>query len=172
MNKSDIMDALEKKHNLKPEQVYEIVNIVFNGFSDTLKNGGRIEIRGFGSFSVKEYCAYEGRNPKTGNKVVVKPKKLPVFKVGKELKEMVEAVAKWKTFRKGQLKKLLKKKSVRGAGALVEAQEADLTGAMGETAAAAEVIERTGDKIAPQVEKRSEDISYARSLRGSQRFGG
>ena len=90
----------------------------------------------------------------------------------KELKEMVEAVAKWKTFRKGQLKKLLKKKSVRGAGALVEAQEADLTGAMGETAAAAEVIERTGDKIAPQVEKRSEDISYARSLRGSQRFGG
>ena len=90
MNKSDIMDALGKKHNLKAEQVYEIVNIIFDGFSDTLKNGGRIEIRGFGSFSVKEYSAYEGRNPKTGNKLVVKPKRLPVFKVGKELREMVD----------------------------------------------------------------------------------
>ena len=90
MNKSDIMDALEKKHNLTDDQVYDIVNIVFDGFSDTLKNGGRIEIRGFGSFSVKEYSAYEGRNPKTGNKLVVKPKRLPVFKVCKELREMVD----------------------------------------------------------------------------------
>ena len=50
----------------------------------------RIEIRGFGSFSVRKYGAYKGRNPKTGKKIAVEPKKLPFFKVGKELKEMVD----------------------------------------------------------------------------------
>ena len=69
---------------------YDIVNIVFDGFTNELKNGGRIEIRGFGSFTVREYGAYDGRNPKTGNAVSVKPKRLPFFKVGKELKEMVD----------------------------------------------------------------------------------
>ena len=67
----------------------EIINIVFDGFSNALKNGGKIEIRGFGSFSVREYALHIGRNPKTGEKVEVKPKKLPFFKVGKELKERV-----------------------------------------------------------------------------------
>jgi integration host factor subunit beta len=57
---------------------------------DTLISGGRIEIRGFGSFVVKEYGAYEGRNPKTGEKIPVPPKKLPFFKVGKELKERID----------------------------------------------------------------------------------
>jgi len=56
---------------------------------DTLTKGGRIELRGFGSFCVREYDAYTGRNPKNGKKVDVKPKRLPFFKVGKELKEMV-----------------------------------------------------------------------------------
>jgi integration host factor subunit beta len=64
---------------------------MFDGFTDTLKNDGRIEIRGFGSFSVREYGAYTGRNPKTGNIAEVKPKKLPFFKVGKELRGMVDA---------------------------------------------------------------------------------
>jgi len=54
------------------------------------KKVGRIEIRGFGSFTVREYGAYTGRNPKTGKKTEVGPKKLPFFKVGKELKEMVD----------------------------------------------------------------------------------
>ena len=90
MKKSDSMDALAKKHNLTNQQVYDIVNLVFDGFTDTLKNGGRIEIRGFGSFIVKEYGAYKGRNPKTGNDVQVKPKRIPYFKVGKELKKMVD----------------------------------------------------------------------------------
>jgi integration host factor subunit beta len=53
-------------------------------------SGGRIEIRGFGSFTVKEYEAYQGRNPKTGDKIAVPPKKLPFFKVGKELKERID----------------------------------------------------------------------------------
>ena len=51
---------------------------------DTMVNGGRVEIRGFGSFVVKHYEAYQGRNPKTGQKIQVPPKKLPFFKVGKE----------------------------------------------------------------------------------------
>jgi integration host factor subunit beta len=57
--------------------------------TDALAKGDNIEIRGFGSFSVKEYGTYYGRNPKTGEKIKVKPKKLPFFKVGKELKERV-----------------------------------------------------------------------------------
>ena len=56
---------------------------------DSLKNGNRIEIRGFGSFEIRRYKAYEGRNPRTGDPVGVNPKRLPFFKVGKELKELV-----------------------------------------------------------------------------------
>ncbi|MCG6533433.1 MAG: integration host factor subunit beta [Syntrophales bacterium LBB04] len=67
----------------------DIINLIFNGFTDTLEKGGRIEVRGFGAFSVREYKAYTGRNPKTGKNVKVRPKKLPFFKVGKELKELV-----------------------------------------------------------------------------------
>jgi integration host factor subunit beta len=90
MNKSDVIDVLAKKHNLSNDQAMQIIDLVFDGYTKTLKNNGRIEIRGFGSFAIKEYGAYEGRNPKTGNIVEVKPKRLPVFKVGKELKEMVD----------------------------------------------------------------------------------
>jgi integration host factor subunit beta len=54
-----------------------------------MKKGDRIEIRGFGSFTVREYKAYKGRNPKTGENIDVRPKKLPFFKVGKDLKGMV-----------------------------------------------------------------------------------
>jgi integration host factor subunit beta len=80
---------LSKKNSLPEKQAAEIVDIAFDGFANELKNGSRIEIRGFGSFAIKEYGAYEGRNPKTGDKVEVQPKRLPVFKVGKELREMV-----------------------------------------------------------------------------------
>jgi len=63
-----------------------IVNLIFDGFNDALEKGDRIEIRGFGSFVMREYKTYTGRNPKTGKEVEVKPKSLPYFKVGKELK--------------------------------------------------------------------------------------
>jgi integration host factor subunit beta len=65
------------------------VNTVFGGFVKALKEGGRIEIRGFGSFTVREYGAYTGRNPRTGKQVTVSKKKLPFFKVGRELKARV-----------------------------------------------------------------------------------
>ena len=92
MNKSDLIDALSTKENLSEKNAIEIVNLVFDGFTDTLKKGGRIEIRGFGSFTMREYDAYPGRNPKTGEKIPVGPKKTPFFKVGKELKERVNRV--------------------------------------------------------------------------------
>jgi integration host factor subunit beta len=90
MNKSDLIEALAKKNNLTEKQATDIVNLMIDGFTNELKNVGRIEIRGFGSFSVREYGAYKGRNPRTGNTVQVKPKKLPFFKVGLELKGMVD----------------------------------------------------------------------------------
>jgi len=90
MNKSDLIKALAKKNNLTEKQATQIVDLVFDGFTNELKNGGRIEIRGFGSFTVREYESYAGRNPKTGNAVQVKPKRIPFFKVGLELKGMVD----------------------------------------------------------------------------------
>jgi len=89
MSKSHLIEALVKKEGLKGKEAADIVNLVFKGFTNTLKEGGRIEIRGFGSFTVREYDGYTGRNPKTGAKTQVGPKRLPFFKVGKELKERV-----------------------------------------------------------------------------------
>jgi integration host factor subunit beta len=71
-------------------QAAAIVEIFFNGMADELAKGGRVEIRGLCSFFVKEYRSYTGRNPKTGEKVKIAPKKLPFFKAGKELKERVD----------------------------------------------------------------------------------
>ena len=66
-----------------------MVNIVFNSLTEAMTAGERVEIRGLGSFVIKDYDAYTGRNPKTGEPITVSPKKLPFFKVGKELKERV-----------------------------------------------------------------------------------
>ncbi len=90
MNKSELIEALSSKENLTEKKAIDVVTLIFKGFVDELKNEGRIEIRGFGSFVVRKYGAYTGRNPKTGQNIKVSPKKLPFFKVGKELKEMVD----------------------------------------------------------------------------------
>jgi integration host factor subunit beta len=89
MNKSDLIHVVAEKANISEKKAETIVNTLFESMSETLAAGGRIEIRGFGSFTVKEYAGYEGRNPRSGLPVNVKPKKLPFFKVGKELKEIV-----------------------------------------------------------------------------------
>jgi len=89
MNKTGLILALAAKEKLTEKLSTDIVNLIFTGFADTLKRGGRNDIRGFGTFSVREYKAYTGRNPRTGKDVDVRPKKLPFFKVGKELREMV-----------------------------------------------------------------------------------
>ncbi|MDD5170640.1 MAG: integration host factor subunit beta [Syntrophales bacterium] len=91
MNKKNLIAELSSKENLTDKEAYDVINLIFKGFTETLKNGDRIEIRGFGTLSVREYEAYEGRNPKTGKNVIVKPKKLPFFKVGKKLGEKIRA---------------------------------------------------------------------------------
>lgn len=90
MNKSELIERLAQKSGLNTMQSEEIVNLIYKKMKDTMVNGGRIEIRGFGSFVVKQYQSYQGRNPKTGEKISVPPKKLPFFKVGKELKERID----------------------------------------------------------------------------------
>jgi len=91
MTKADLIAILEKQANLPHHQSEQVVNICFDSMIEALFNDERIEIRGFGSFANRNYKAYEGRNPKTGKVVKVDPKKVPFFKVGKELKEMVDA---------------------------------------------------------------------------------
>lgn len=89
MNKSELIEALATKKGLSYKKAEEIINVIFDSMTNALLDGDRIEIRGFGSFVVKGYEAYTGRNPKTGESIAVKSKKLPFFKVGKELKEKV-----------------------------------------------------------------------------------
>jgi integration host factor subunit beta len=90
MNKIDLIQALKDTNNLYKSQAETVINLFFNKMADALAKGDRVEIRGFCSFFVKKYRAYTGRNPKTGEKVKIAPKKLPFFKVGKELKERVD----------------------------------------------------------------------------------
>ncbi|MFO7784158.1 MAG: HU family DNA-binding protein [Thermodesulfobacteriota bacterium] len=90
MNKSQLIEALAKSENLALKKAEEVVNTVFGGMEDALIQGDRVEIRGFGSFKIKHYKGYQGRNPKTGEVIHVSDKKLPFFKVGKELKERVD----------------------------------------------------------------------------------
>ncbi len=90
MTKADLIAVIEKQANLTPKQAEKVVNICFDSMIQSLYDDERIEIRGFGSFANRNYKAYEGRNPKTGKVVIVEPKKVPFFKVGKELKEMVD----------------------------------------------------------------------------------
>ncbi len=90
MTKADLIVMLEKQANIPHQQSERIINICFDTLIEALFDDKRIEIRGFGSFANRNYKAYEGRNPKTGKVVKVSPKKVPFFKVGKELKEMVD----------------------------------------------------------------------------------
>ncbi len=89
MNKSQLIETLAQESNIPLRDAESIVNTILEAMTSTLENGDNIEIRGFGSFMVKEYTSYYGRNPKTGEKIKVPPKKLPFFKVGKELREKV-----------------------------------------------------------------------------------
>lgn len=89
MNKSELIEELSLKRGISLKKSEEVVNTLFDSMAEAMVNDERIEIRGFGSFVINEYKPYTGRNPKTGESISVKPKKLPFFKVGKELKERV-----------------------------------------------------------------------------------
>lgn len=90
MNKADLVNELKNRNDFTRQQAETIVDIFFNTMADALASGERVEIRGFGSIFVKDYKSYTGRNPKTGSPVVVRPKRLPFFRCGKELKERVD----------------------------------------------------------------------------------
>ncbi len=90
INKSHIISIVAEQGKIPHKKAEEVVNLIFDSMVDAMVGGDRIEIRGFGSFVVKDYEAYTGRNPRTGEPIQVKPKKLPFFKVGKELKERVD----------------------------------------------------------------------------------
>jgi integration host factor subunit beta len=89
MNKLELISALKTRTDISKSEAARVVEVFFDNMADTLAGGDRVEIRGLCSFYVKEYKSYTGRNPKTGEKVVIRPKKLPFFKSGKELKERV-----------------------------------------------------------------------------------
>jgi integration host factor subunit beta len=91
VTKSELIERISEKLKLPNGKAEQIVNCVFDSMVKALQEGEGIEIRGFGSFTVREYKAYEGRNPRTGETVHVAPKKLPFFKVGKDLRERVNA---------------------------------------------------------------------------------
>ena len=88
MNKLELISALKTRTDISKSEAATVVEVFFDNMADTLAGGDRVEIRGLCSFYVKEYKSYTGRNPKTGEKVVIKPKKLPFFKSGKELKKI------------------------------------------------------------------------------------
>ena len=87
MKKSDIIAYVAEKEELPVSVAHAVVNLIFLSMAERLMEGGRIELRGFGSFRVRRYESYVGRNPKTGESVAVPQKRLAMFKMGKELVE-------------------------------------------------------------------------------------
>jgi len=91
MNKLELIKALKEESGLTQFEAASVIDMFFGEMADALAKGERAEIRGLCSFYVKKYKTYFGRNPKTGEKVEIAPKKLPFFKCGKELKERVDS---------------------------------------------------------------------------------
>ena len=89
MTKADLIDVICESQKLPKGRAELLIHVIFDALEAALKRGERIEIRGFGSFELRSYRGYDGRNPRTGSAVDVRPKRLPFFKVGKELKERV-----------------------------------------------------------------------------------
>ena len=92
MTKAELVDEVARVVQLTKKQAETIVNIVFDSIVDSLRSGQKIELRGFGSFRLRIRKSRTGRNPKTGEKVEVPSKKIPYFKPGKELKELINKV--------------------------------------------------------------------------------
>ncbi len=95
MNKLKLIQALKDRCDLTKDEANKVVRTFFSEMTNAMINGDRIEIRGFCSFSIKEYKGYTGRNPKTGENAFVPPKRLPFFKCGKDLKDRVDCRSKF-----------------------------------------------------------------------------
>ena len=92
MTKAELIERLSEKTKMSVQRAELVVNAVFACLEQSLRRGERIEIRGFGTFQVRSYKGYEGRNPKTGEAIQVAPKRLPFFKVSKNLATQVGGV--------------------------------------------------------------------------------
>lgn len=90
MTKAELVEKVSEKIGLTKRQTELVVNTVFGCIVNALANNNKVELRGFGSFRVRSRNSREGRNPKSGEKVIVPSKQVPFFKAGKELKEMVD----------------------------------------------------------------------------------
>lgn len=91
MNKSELIKTLAEENTISADEATVVVNTFFDSIRQALLQDQRVEIRGLGSFKIKQYQGYSGRNPKTGEVVTVAPKKLPFFRAGKELKEYINS---------------------------------------------------------------------------------
>lgn len=91
MVKSELIESLAERADITLAKAEEVVDLFFNNITETLANGDRVEIRGFGAFTVRDYKSYKGRNPKTGEQITVPPKRLPFWKTGQELKQRVDS---------------------------------------------------------------------------------
>jgi len=96
MTKSELIDRLCQAGGISPIRAESIVDAIFDSIENALKRGERTEIRGFGSFEIRNYGRYVGRNPRSGSTVEVKAKRLPFFKVGKELRDRINEAAQLK----------------------------------------------------------------------------
>jgi len=90
MNKSGLVNIVCEKAKIPKKKAKDAVELIFDSMIQAMLREERIEIRGLGSFAVRHYEAYTGRNPRTGESISVAPKRLPFFKTGKELKEFVD----------------------------------------------------------------------------------
>ncbi len=90
MTKAEMVEKVSAKINLTKKDTERVVNIVFGSIIQALTQGDKVELRGFGSFRVRSRESRDGRNPRTGDTVRIPPKKVPFFKAGKELREMVD----------------------------------------------------------------------------------
>ncbi len=90
MTKTELIEAVAKSAGLSKDEAGKAVNAVFDTITNTLKTGEQVSIVGFGSFSVKDRAARQGRNPQTGETIQIKASKLPAFKAGKALKDAIK----------------------------------------------------------------------------------
>jgi len=91
MTKAELVEKVADKIQLTQKQTETVVNILLNSITEALSEGDKVELRGFGSFRIRNRNPREGRNPKTGDTVQIPAKRVPFFKAGKELREMVDS---------------------------------------------------------------------------------
>ncbi|MBR3663296.1 MAG: integration host factor subunit beta [Desulfovibrio sp.] len=91
MNRTELIKKLATDANIPSEEASQVLDVFVESLKRALLKGKRVELRGFGSFKIKEYEPYTGRNPRTGERVEVKGKRMPLFRAGKDLKKLVNS---------------------------------------------------------------------------------